>query len=177
MCVCVCIYIYYIYIYIYIIYVYTYTCVCVYIYMYRWPEARHLVDALVCHDPSRRPSAAQALLHPFFWSHVRPQPYSLSHTHSLTHSLSHSLSPSLPPSLPLSSLSLLLSLSLLSLSLSLSSLRLTLSAALALCYPFFLGLSLSCIPSSGATCIEKLRFFFSCVLRGIFVSVDDIWIL
>ena len=45
---------------------------------YRWPEARHLVDALVCHDPSKRPSAAQALLHPFFWSHVRPQPYSLS---------------------------------------------------------------------------------------------------
>ena len=36
-----------------------------------WPEARHLVDALISHDPPKRPSAPEALLHPFFWSQSR----------------------------------------------------------------------------------------------------------
>ena len=36
-----------------------------------WPEARHIVDALISHDPPKRPSAPEALLHPFFWSQPR----------------------------------------------------------------------------------------------------------
>lgn len=36
-----------------------------------WPEARHLVDGLIAHEPSKRPSAVEALLHPFFWSQAR----------------------------------------------------------------------------------------------------------
>lgn len=32
------------------------------------PEATDLVSRLISSDPSRRPSSAQVLLHPFWWS-------------------------------------------------------------------------------------------------------------